>query len=59
MTSESKKGNGKKSYQKPSLQEVRLAPEEVLLAGCKTNISGATKSNGGCNGPNLCLASGS
>lgn len=28
--------NKKKQYQKPQLQEVKLVPEEAVLAACKT-----------------------
>jgi hypothetical protein len=27
---------GKKEYKKPEIQKVRLAPEEAVLAACKT-----------------------
>ncbi len=30
------KMNSKKPYQKPQLQEVKLVPEEAVLAACKT-----------------------
>lgn len=38
-------GNGKKEYAKPEIRKVRLAPEEAVLAACKT--AGALRVRGG------------
>lgn len=34
------KNKRKKSYQKPLIEEVELKPEEAVLTGCKTTLSG-------------------
>jgi len=45
----------KRSYKKPEICKVKLAPEEALIAGCKTNAGAignppaATKCGGRCN----------
>jgi len=37
--------NKKRHYEKPQLQEVKLVPEEAVLAACKTT---ASRANRGC-----------
>lgn len=31
----------KRSYQKPEIKEIKLVPEEAVLAGCKITFTGA------------------
>lgn len=39
----------KKPYKKPTVTEVKLAADEVVLLGCKTSsIQGPNQSNGTC-----------
>lgn len=44
--------NKKKKYEKPQLQEVKLVPEEAVLAACKNNA----RTRGSCTGVNRCNA---
>ena len=46
--------NKKRSYQKPEIKTVNLVPEEALITGCKSTMTGAGKqrcaeSAGGCD----------
>ncbi len=45
--------NKKKRYEKPQLQEVKLVPEEAVLAFCKT-ASGRGTSTRSCRNSNRC-----
>ena len=43
----------KKSYRKPEVRRIKLAPEECCIAGCKT-ASGTAKSNQRCHKTGAC-----
>lgn len=46
--------NKKKAYQKPQLQEVKLVPEEAVLAGCKTTATARTGNSRPCGPTSSC-----
>lgn len=56
--SECDSSSGKKPYTKPAVAKVPLAPEEAVLASCKT-ASAKGPLQGKCNKPSTCRTIGS
>lgn len=60
MSTRQDRSGSKPVYEKPRIEKVVLAPDEVLLTGCKAlPVGGNTKKNGKCLGNGLCLVLGS
>ncbi len=61
MPKESKKGPGKKPYQKPKLRTIELVADEVLAVGCKVQngTSGVGNAKASCAFPTTCYGEGS
>ena len=38
---------GKRSYQKPQIKEVKLIPEDAVLANCKATVAASQNSKSG------------
>jgi hypothetical protein len=49
------KENEKRPYVKPEMEQVKLVPEEAVLAGCKTAAIIGPQFTGGCTDAALCL----
>lgn len=43
----------KKVYQKPTIQKVKLMPDEAVLSGCKTSV-GSNRQSGKCRSLSNC-----
>ncbi|MCK5305911.1 MAG: hypothetical protein KAJ66_02150 [Candidatus Omnitrophica bacterium] len=50
----------RKRYNKPEIKQVKLMPEEAVIAACKAAAVGASKNGTGCTNPsNHCVDGGS
>jgi hypothetical protein len=45
----------RRAYEKPEIKQVRLVPEEAVLAGCKTALISGPELTGGCTISGVCL----
>jgi len=55
MNTENQVSKTRRAYQVPAVNNVKLRPEEAVLAACKVGIGNGPNEPGGCTSPTDCI----